>query len=210
MYDINKNLWNTECEVDRQMAKDCVQCLDFGNSSAEPLNRTDRHLTATGKVTVCLQLSLFTFYDVLIRPVSHFKVNNTTWRHKYYSQWKWTKVLRELTPFLRHLWEASNPSASQEVSCLLWNSKFHCHIYNSPSLVPIVRQINSVYISTHYLRFTSFFSSHILHYIKYVCSEYFVLFEETSKRKLKVSTSSINSFIHTFAQSPCWITIVEK
>ena len=47
----------------------------------------------------------------------------------------------EQSPF----WESNRFSASQEIPCILQNLKVHCHIHTSPSLVPILSQINPVY-----------------------------------------------------------------
>jgi len=53
-------------------------------------------------------------------------------------------------------WEADGPSASQEISRLLWNPKFHCCIRNVSQLVPILSQINAVHVLTSYFFTVSF------------------------------------------------------
>jgi hypothetical protein len=39
-------------------------------------------------------------------------------------------------------WEANRSSVSQEIPRILWNQKFHCHIYKSPPPIPILSQLN--------------------------------------------------------------------
>jgi hypothetical protein len=46
-------------------------------------------------------------------------------------------------------YECGSPIASQEIPCLLWNSKVYYHAYSRMPLDPVLSHINPVHILTH-------------------------------------------------------------
>jgi hypothetical protein len=70
---------------------------------------------------------------------------------EYIHSWSWD--LLEKLP--------SNCAATQELLSILWNSKVHYHVYESPLLFPILSQINPDYTFPSYLRSILILSTHL-------------------------------------------------
>jgi len=49
-------------------------------------------------------------------------------------------------------WGDNRFSASQEVHRILWYLKVHYHLHKSPPTIPILNQINPVYVKSHFLK----------------------------------------------------------
>ena len=47
-------------------------------------------------------------------------------------------------------WDANIPSATQDISHVLWNPKIHYRVKKNLSLVPILNQANPIHIQTSY------------------------------------------------------------
>jgi hypothetical protein len=58
-----------------------------------------------------------------------------------------TYLLTELSPSS----EAANCAATQELPSILWNPKVHHRVHKSPTLVPILRQMDPVHTILSYL-----------------------------------------------------------
>jgi len=57
-----------------------------------------------------------------------------------------------LTLWSRVILQKDNSSlASQEILCILWDLKDHCHVYKSPPLVPTQTQMNPLSVSYIFL-----------------------------------------------------------
>jgi hypothetical protein len=74
------------------------------------------------------------------------------------SAWTWIWTLCFFLPLPSNsteqniFWGANKSSASQEISPILRNLQIYYHICRSPSPVPVMSQINSVYVPSHFLK----------------------------------------------------------
>jgi hypothetical protein len=60
------------------------------------------------------------------------------------------------------LWEAANCATTQERPSILWNPKVYYRVHKSPSLVPVLSQIDPVHTMPSYLRSILILSTHLL------------------------------------------------
>ena len=75
-------------------------------------------------------------------------MSETCWAHN-----KWNKITSDIKLVF-------HSSTSHRLLHIVWNAKFHCRIRNSPQLVPVLSQINSVHVFTFYfLRSTCILSA---------------------------------------------------
>jgi hypothetical protein len=76
--------------------------------------------------------------------------------HRLISMWKYF-----LTSKLHEAEEVKSCSATQEITSILWGLKVHCRVHNTPPVIPVLKQMNSVHILQSYFFNTSFFSSQV-------------------------------------------------
>lgn len=103
------------------------------------------------------QNSIFTHH-------SHGQVNIIDWVEvRSWSEW---------TPWSSHPWSANISSVNKEILRILWNSSVHDSPHNSPPLVPVLDQINTVHALPTHVRCILILSSHLRQYIPgHVCPQ---------------------------------------
>jgi hypothetical protein len=85
-------------------------------------------------------------------------------------------------------------SASQEITCSLWNQKVDYRVYKIPRAVPVLKQMNSVHNLEHYFpKINVIFSSQSASW----SSEWCIQFRITNQKFVCISYLPINAKLST-------------